>query len=342
MDSDLAQALAEHQSGSAAEPAFDWLATGQASTAKPAQGAAPAGPAAPVKIDPSTAGRNPEPMRAPSTLPSALKTEVPTETTMLAIRPPEEEIERRNAERAQAADARPVLPRIWQVLIAVFFPFVLLLLAIRVIATPLFLWIEYYRPGFPADTFGFNSDDRLTYGSYAVDYLNNFAGPRFLGDLVGSNGQPLFQAGEVSHMADVKGVYLIAMLAGLVLLIAMVVGMVYLSRRSVGGIRRALFAGSLATLVAILGIGAFALLAWEQFFTAFHQIFFANGTWTFQLSDSLIKLFPEQFWLDAGGTIGVLVLLAASLTFAFNWPTKRRRDRAAAAARRPQGRRAAL
>jgi integral membrane protein (TIGR01906 family) len=371
-DADLAKALADHQSGSDEAPAFEWLAAGSAEAGKtptpPAATQAPAtqpaaarpdaarpdgkepdagkpevaAPARPLKVELPAAGGDAEPMRAPSTLPAALKTEVPTETTMLAIRPPEAEIERRNAERAQAADAKPVLPRVWQVLVAVFFPFVLLLLAIRAIATPVFLWVEYYRPGFPADSFGFSSDDRLTYGSYAVDYLNNFTGPRFLGDLVGSNGQPLFQAGEVSHMADVKGVYMMSMLAGLVLLIAMIVGIVYLGRRSVGGIRRALFAGSAATLLIIIGLGVFAVLGWEQFFTGFHQIFFANGTWTFRLSDSLIKLFPEQFWTDAGGTIAVLVLLAAALTFAFSWPTKRRRERSAAAARRPQGRRAAL
>lgn len=343
---DLAKDLAEHDAEAGNEPAFTWMNPAAAPSVKSpnaaGQSAEPASPAAPVKLELPTDGGAAAPMRAASTLPAALKTEVPTETTMLSIRPPEEEIERRNAERAEAADAKPVLPRVWQVLIAVFFPIVLLLLAIRTIATPLFLWIEYYRPGFPADTFGFSSDDRITYGSYTVDYLNNFAGPRYLGDLVGSNGQPLFQAGEVSHMVDVKGVYMIAMLVGLVLLLAMIFGFFYLAKRSVGGIRRALFAGSLATLVIIIGIGAFALLAWDQFFTQFHQIFFANGTWTFSISDTLIKLFPEQFWLDSGGTIGVLVFLVASLTFAFSWPTKRRRELAAAAGRRPQGRRAAL
>ncbi len=281
-------------------------------------------------------------MRPAKTLPAALKSEPPTETTMLTMRPPAEEVDRRAAEREQAGQSKPLMPRIWQVLIAVFFPVVLLSLAIRAIASPVFLWVEYNRPGFPADGFGFSSDDRTTFGSYAVDYLNNFTGSRFLGDLVGGNGSRLFQAGEVSHMADVKGVYQISMLIGLVLLILMIVGMFYLSRRSVGGIRRSLFAGSIATLAIIIGIGVFALLGWERFFTDFHQIFFANGTWTFQLSDTLIRLFPEQFWTDSAATIGVIVLLVASLTLAFSWPTKRRRQASAEARKPSQGRRAAV
>ena len=63
----------------------------------------------------------------------------------------------------------------------------------------------------------------------------------------------------------------------------------------------------------------------EEFFTEFHQIFFANGTWTFRLEDSLIRLFPGQFWVDSALVVGVLVLLAASLLLIVCWPTPKRR-----------------
>ena len=81
-----------------------------------------------------------------------------------------------------------------------------------------------------------------------------------------------------------------------------------------------------------------AVLGWEQFFTDFHRIFFANGTWTFSLQDTLIRLFPGQFWVDAGIVIGALVLLASLLTLILTWPTRKRRGlpkRAAAAAGAP-------
>jgi hypothetical protein len=54
-------------------------------------------------------------------------------------------------------------------------------------------------------------------------------------------------------------------------------------------------------------------------------VFFANGTWTFSLQDTLIRLFPGQFWVDAGITIGGLVLLAAIITLILTWPTRKRR-----------------
>ena len=89
--------------------------------------------------------------------------------------------------------------------------------------------------------------------------------------------------------------------------------------------RRGLFAGSIVTLVLILGLGTLAFLGWQQFFTEFHRIFFADGTWTFSMDDTLIRLFPGQFWIDAGMVIAALVLLTALLTLILTWPTRRRR-----------------
>ena len=246
-------------------------------------------------------------------------------TSALQVRPPREEVERRNAQREQAAKTKPVLPRVMQVLLAICFPVILLVLAVRAVTSPLFLWVEYNRPGFPGDGYGFSTDDRMTYGSYAVDYLSNWAGPRYLGELVDRSKDQLFKTGEVSHMADVKVVILSAFGAGVVLILLSLIAMIYLRRRSAGGIRRGLFAGSIVTLVLIIGLGVLAVLGWEQFFTEFHRLFFANGTWTFSLQDTLIRLFPGQFWVDAGIVIGALVLLASLLTLILTWPTRKRR-----------------
>jgi integral membrane protein (TIGR01906 family) len=254
----------------------------------------------------------------------------PLPTSALQVRPPEEEVERRNAEREQAARAKPVLPRFLQVLLAIFYPVILMVLAVRAVTSPLFLWVEYHRPGFPGDGYGFNADDRMTYGSYAVDYLSNWSGPRYLGELVNRSGEKLFKDGEVSHMADVKLVFLSAFGAGALLILISIIAIIYLRRRTPGGVRRGLFAGSIVTLVLIIGLGTLAALGWQQFFTEFHRIFFAAGSWTFALEDTLIRLFPGQFWIDAGLVIAALVLITAVVTLILTWPTRRRRGLAPA------------
>ena len=74
---------------------------------------------------------------------------------------------------------------------------------------------------------------------------------------------------------------------------------------------RALRDAGLITLAAIAAIVIGAVAAWNAFFTAFHNLFFADGTWQFLYSDTLIRLFPEQFWFDSAITIGLFTGLIA-------------------------------
>ncbi|GHD09707.1 lipoprotein intramolecular transacylase Lit [Zhihengliuella salsuginis] len=234
---------------------------------------------------------------------------------------------RRGDAREAALRAKPLGPRIVQTLLAVVYPFLLVIGALKAVASPWFLWLEYHRPGFPADEFGWDTAQRLTYGSYGVDYLNNAAGAGFLGGLVGADGAPLMTDSEVSHMADVKAVIATSFAAGFVLLVLAALMVWFLARRYPGGVRRGLFAGAVATLVAAVALAALAILNWGAFFTGVHGLFFADGTWTFQYSDTLLRLYPEQFWVDAGIGVGVLVLLAVVATLIATWPTRSRRDR---------------
>ncbi|WP_307496225.1 TIGR01906 family membrane protein [Arthrobacter woluwensis] len=247
-------------------------------------------------------------------------------TSALTVRAPDEEVQKRQAARDAALAAKPVGPRVVKILSAIFLPLLLVIAAVRVVATPLFLWIEYFRPGFPGDGYGFSQEDRLTYGSYAVDYLSNFAGPRYLGDLVTASGTKLFRDPEISHMADVKTVTMSTWGMGALLAVLALVAIWYLGRRRDGSLRHAFFAASVVTLVIIVALGVVGFLGWDSFFTGFHEIFFANGTWTFTLQDTLIRLFPGQFWIDSAVTIAGLVFLTALVTLICTWPTKRRRE----------------
>lgn len=326
------------------EPAFSWMAPAAPRTAGAPSDTAPAAaadvPAQPetraerkaahAAVDPSASAADGQATAAtapgaPAGQGSSAVFEEPLATSALQVRPPEDEVARRYAQRDNAANAKPAGPRVMQVLLALFFPIVLLVLAVRAVTSPLFLWAEYNRPGFPGDGYGFSTDDRMTYGSYAVDYLSNWAGPRYLGDLVNRSGDRLFKDGEVSHMADVKAVILASFGVGALLVVVGIIGIMFLRKRSTGGVRRGLFAGSLISLVAILGLGTLGVLGWQQFFTEFHRIFFADGTWTFSLGDTLIRLFPGQFWVDAGIVIAALVLIASLVTLVLTWPTRRRR-----------------
>lgn len=199
-----------------------------------------------------------------------------------------------------------------RVLVALAVPLSLLVLGIRLVATPLFLWVEYHRPGFPEDPYGFQAEDRMTLGSHGMDYILNWAPGPFLGEVRTSDGRSWFTPEEISHMTDVKWVMQIGLWAGVVLVLAaLVLGL--LRRRDRDGLLTSVAVGGWLTVIAAAVLAVLAVLGWQQFFAGFHSLFFSEGTWTFSSSDTLIRLYPTQFWMDAAGTVAVITLVGSVL-----------------------------
>ena len=81
--------------------------------------------------------------------------------------------------------------------LTIMIPILLTLSSVRVVMTPLFLQIEYNRPGFPTDDYGFTTEDRLEYAPYAINYLLNNADISYLGNLTFPNERPLYTTSEL-------------------------------------------------------------------------------------------------------------------------------------------------
>jgi integral membrane protein (TIGR01906 family) len=77
-----------------------------------------------------------------------------------------------------------------------------------------------------------------------------------------------------------------------------------------------------AGLVAVIGL--LAVLTWQVWFVVFHQVFFDPGTWTFNTSDTLIRLFPERFWYDAALTISGLSIFGGLGVAVVGWYVQRK------------------
>lgn len=127
-------------------------------------------------------------------------------------------------------------------------------------------------------------------------------------------------------MTDVKVLLWILLAALVVVLIVCALLIASLLRTSPGGVRRALFAGAVWLPLALIALAVLAVLGWNTFFAGVHSLFFADGTWTFSVRDALIRLYPEQFWVDAALVVGAVALLASVVTLVATWPTRRRRE----------------
>lgn len=291
----------------------------QATTALPRE-QQPVGAAAPAASPATAAAPSQEhlpqqvPSEQPVTAPPAARGPVPPNEDEL-----QEEVEK----------SKRGISRFFTVLIAIFTPLVLAVLAIRVVASPLFLMFTYWRPGFPQDPGGWDLRERLLYGSYGTDFLLNAADARYLNQLA-PGGEPLFTEAEVSHMADVKILIWYAMIIAAGLVVISLLFALLLRRWRPGGFARGLFAGAWVTIgLMVVGVVTPLLIGWERFFTEFHHLFFPQGNWSFASESALIRLYPEQFWIDAGIWLGALLLLMSLIVLLITWPNKRRRARRA-------------
>ena len=208
------------------------------------------------------------------------------------------------------------LPTILSYLVSLFVPLALIGIALRILLSPIFINIEYRMPYFPADEYGFTQQDRLQWAPFALQYLVNSSDISYLGDLKFSNGTPLYNERELSHMADVKKVVLGALRAWYISLVVLTLLAVLAWRGKwipdyLNGLRRGgIWMIGLSTalgLVAGIGITINPDVFW-QFFTLFHHIFFSGNSWLFYFSDTLIRLFPMRFWEDAFLWAAILAL----------------------------------
>jgi integral membrane protein (TIGR01906 family) len=194
-------------------------------------------------------------------------------------------------------------------LVTILVPVALVLTAVRLMMTPVFLRLEYNTPNFPPDSYGFTKEDRLYWSRFALDYLLNEAGISYLGDLRFKDGTLVYNERELRHMVDVKNVVRGALLVWYLSLAALLILGVWawLGRR-LDDYRRGLRRGGWLTVILLGTIIFFVLLSFGVVFVAFHNVFFAEGTWMFLWSDTLIRMFPERFWRDIFVYVGVLAM----------------------------------
>lgn len=203
----------------------------------------------------------------------------------------------------------------WLVIIGM--PFLLATFTVRAL-------IGWNSPGYPAfeyariapDAYGFTEQERLDLANATLDYLQRSEPAEeviyLLEELrLPGTDQPLYNPEEIGHMLDVKIIadafkrvmwgLAVVVIGGLVFLLAR------LETRPLA--YKTIMHGGLFTAAILLVVGVLIGVAWNFVFVQFHQLLFPAGTWTFAYTDSLIRLFPEQFWFDFGviWVVGILV-----------------------------------
>ena len=204
-------------------------------------------------------------------------------------------------------------------LVALAMPVFIILLWLRIVWNPWFVLWEYGKPDFPPDAYGFTNQQRIGYVLQWIGYYNSDQSPeqgaRAFTDLrMPGTDQPLYSSYEVSHMVDVRvltdKLWRILPVAGLIVIGGSLLLLIPKPTRRDG--YAAIFIGGLISTGLLVAVILFVLLSWRTFFITFHDVFFPPGTWTFDWTSTLIRIFPDRFWFDAGILLvgGALVISA--------------------------------
>ncbi len=211
-------------------------------------------------------------------------------------------------------------------LIALAMPVFLVLSAARVLINDWYPRYEYAKPGFPRDVYGWSQQERLALALPSIHFLNSALSPDQAVQILAAQRQPasdqsLFTRDELSHMIDVKRLtdqlWRVHVATGILVVAGLAVLLARRATRRAG--YTALTFGGILTVVFLLFLAFFVVTGFDTFFVLFHEVFFPQGNWTFDYSDSLIRLFPERFWYDAGFLIAGSTLGAGILVTAVGW-----------------------
>jgi len=204
------------------------------------------------------------------------------------------------------------LVRITSLLVTLVVPFILIMTAIRLLITPVFLKIEYNLPNFPPDPYGFTTADRLKWGGLSMDYLVNAEPDDYLSTLQFEDGTPLYNERELSHMLDVRMLVKTALSVWYVLSgVTLIFGLIAWKLGCLKAYWKAIATGGWLTLGLIILVIFSTFIDFSGLFTAFHGLFFEGDTWLFYASDTLIRLYPLKFWSDAFIYMGIFTVIGA-------------------------------
>lgn len=205
------------------------------------------------------------------------------------------------------------------VAIALAVPPTLVVNALRALATESFTRWELER--LEPDAYGLTPQQREALALRGLESIRpGSSGIELLERARLPDGSRAFDERELSHMRDVRRVFGLALRAQLVTLLVLAgAALALLRSRFRTVVPRGLLVGALATLgVAVLAVPVI-VLGFDAFFTRFHEMFFEGNSWRFSNRDTLIRVYPEQLWIDVSRIAAALTVFQAVVLAGLSW-----------------------
>ncbi len=201
-------------------------------------------------------------------------------------------------------------------------PVLLLAVSIRIAANS----AELYRYGFNkydiSEETGLSTEELNKVITGLISYFNS--GEEYISLTVIKDGKTftLFNERETGHLKDVKALFKLdyRLLTGTFIYAFLYVFLSFMLRQDNRRVMQGLIWGSGLTLALLAAIGLIVLVDFNWFFYQFHLISFANDLWLLDpMTDYLIMLFPQGFWLDATLFVAFLTVAMALVLGGSGW-----------------------
>lgn len=213
-------------------------------------------------------------------------------------------------------------------LVAIAVPVILVVNGFRLAATDGFVRLAYERDGFPRDRLGLEAPARLKLALLGLEaIMPGGDGTALLEQARLPDGERAFNARELTHMEDVRGVLGGALRIQLLAAAGIVLLALLFARSALrGAVATGLLVGAAATLGIAVAAVPTVVAGFDGVFLRFHQLFFEGQTWRFPSTDTLIRVYPEAFWVTTAQVVAAATLVQA-IVLAFVAATWRRRAR---------------
>ncbi|MEF9954506.1 MAG: TIGR01906 family membrane protein [Clostridium sp.] len=197
---------------------------------------------------------------------------------------------------------------------------IFLFTSVEVVAyrTPGYFEKEYTKYNVTADV-NMEMDDLLNVTDEMMLFLRGDRDDLHVPTVVGGVQREFFNAREIAHMEDVKGLFLAAIAlrrACAVIAVLCVVLLLFLRAPVKKVLPQMLCIGTglFLTIAAILV--AIISTDFSKYFILFHKIFFDNDLWLLDPStDLLINIVPEPFFMDIAARISLVFALMTAVLF---------------------------
>lgn len=188
--------------------------------------------------------------------------------------------------------------------------------------------VAYWIPGYyereyekyqVASDVAMEMEDLLDVTREMMAYLRGNREDLHVPTVVDGQAREFFNEREISHMEDVRGLFLGGLMIRRICVITAILcvaALVALKAKISIVLPRAVCGGTGLFFALVCGLAALISTDFTKYFVIFHQIFFDNDLWLLDpRTDLLINIVPEPFFVDTAANIAVIFALSVLLIF---------------------------